>query len=922
MPIQTKLTISTSDFQRGLKNAENQAKSAFNSMSNGTQAAQRAIDGLGRSATSSLGKAGSAVQGMTSALAKMGPVGLVVAGVFAGVSLAVVGAYKGITSFAEKLDGLAKNAKSIGLSFNGMLATKFAAGRAGNDFNRTIDNIQKLTTAWEKATQGEEKYIKMFKELGVDLSKDWLEAPERLYGSVTSALASGRSSSALTDLLGRRGMREASKSAANGFEQDLSLAATLGLEVNEGAVAAAERLMTAQGQLSDGFIAMLGKVQLLTSGMDALAKVEERLLASTNAGKPLQEGVGYENIYNIITRALDKDLDQTLARYLKMTSMSMNSEDAISSYVQRMSSAEKDRLKNMILELPAQRQAEFATRFDARINPSKQETWVQKVEDTRTEAEKAQANAYAETLFHIRGGAQLEEELNSLKQKQIQLTQEQIDTLEDEVRNLRQTRWENTFAQVSKDRRTLNDEQIKQMLGIEGFNENALKYIESTANALLGEHGLTQLFTRHGGTAENFIDAYQRGSLFTPYAEDVLSEQTKALMKSENLSLNEEGIRTAEAYIAAQAEAAKASQEEAAQTRKQIDANIATIASLDAKRAAIKDDTNTAQTFGKAIRKSSNAFVALAESTNDAASKLGISPSVSQEKLDALANEKNVFESDVDKLSDEFTSNLSKAVELTDANAALEEQAKQAEEAAAAQKQAAEDMQKAVNEMRKYYEFSNIDKAIQKLLGEAEAIDFGKLLNAQVDARKAAEGQYDVERTRFSSGGNSRKIAEAQAEAMMKAAGLTITPGALKGLAEDIYRNMQAQAKVGIQRLMQNQLYANEDWQMSKGGARGAGLKAVADAVRAFGDTLSQEQKNLIGRSAELKYNADNWRTLDRKGNQFATNELTSRGGFRTGVVQTQRDNIKDVLANQKRYIQIMESMHRTNQDIARLLTN
>lgn len=920
MPIQTKLTISTSDFQKGLKNAENQAKSSFNSMSKGTQAAQRAIDGLGRSATSSLGKAGSAVQGMTSALAKMGPVGLAVAGVFAGVSLAAVGAYKGITSFAEKLDGLAKNAKSIGLSFNGMLATKFAAGRAGNDFNRTIDNIQKLTTAWEKATRGEEKYIKMFKELGVDLSKDWLEAPERLYGSVTSALASGRSSSALTDLLGRRGMREASKAAANGFEQDLSLAATLGLKVNEGAVAAAERLMTAQGQLSDGFMAMLGKVQLLTSGMDALAKVEERLLASTNAGKPLQEGVGYENIYNIITRALDKDLDQTLAKYLKMTSMSMSSEDSISSYVQRMSSAKKDRLKNLILELPAKTQAEFAARFDTRINPKKQETWVQKVEDTRTEAEKAQANAYAETLFHIRGGAQLEEELNSLKQKQIQLTQEQIDTLEDEVRNLRHTRWENTFAQVSKDRRTLNDEQIKQMLGIEGFNENALKYIESTANALLGENGLTQLFTRHGGTAESFIDAYQRGSLFTPYAEDVLSEQTKALMKSENLSLNEEGIRTAEAYIAAQAEAAKASQEEAAQARKQIDANIATIASLDAQLAAIKNDINATQTLEEALRKSYNAIAKIAKPAYDVTSILGMAPSVPPEVLPE--NRQNAFKSEVDNLSDEFASNLSEAVNLTDANNTLEEQAKQAEEAAAAQKQAAEDMQKAVNEMRKYYEFSNIDKAIQKLLGEAEAVELGKMLNAQADARKAAEGQYDVERTRFSSRGNSRQIAEAEAEAMMKSAGLTMTPAALKSLAEDIYWNMQAQAKVGIQRMMQSKLYANEDWEMSKGGARGAGLKAVADAVRAFGDTLSQEQKNLIGRSAELKYNADNWMTLGRNGNQFATNELTSRGGFRTGVVQTQRDNIKDVISNQRRYIQIMESMNRTNQDIARLLTN
>lgn len=607
MAIKTTLTLDSSQFKSGLKQAKQTAQSTFNSVSQGSKVAQNAINAIGQSAASMSKTAGSAVSSFTKTLSSMGPVGLAVAGVFAGVALAIGGAYKGITSFAEKLDGLAKNAKSIGLSFNGMLATKFAAGRAGNDFNRTIDNIQKLTTAWEKATKGEEKYIKMFKELGIDLSKDWLEAPERLYGSVTSALASGRSSSALTDLLGRRGMREASKSAANGFEKDLSLAATLGLEVNERAVAAAERLMTAQGQLSDGFMAMLGKVQLLTSGMDALAKVEERLLASTNAGKPLQEGVGYENIYNITQRGLQNgDITQKLLDKL------------FGQYNLEGYGISKVTLEDLQKPgfLSAENAAKLAAQIDSRINPKKQETWVQKVEDTRTEAEKAQANAYAETLFHIRGGAQLEEELNRLKQKQIDLTKEQIDTLEDEVRNLRQTRWENTFAQVSKDRWTLNDEQIKQMLGMEGFNENALKYIESTANALLGEHGLTQLFNRHGGTAESFIDAYRRGGLFTPYAEDALSEQTKALMSSNNLSLNEEGIRTAEELQKAQMAAAKATEADVAQTREKIKTNANEIATLDAKNSEIKKEIEGLKGLSRFLKAGAEAANSFAEIGN------------------------------------------------------------------------------------------------------------------------------------------------------------------------------------------------------------------------------------------------------------------------------------------------------------------
>lgn len=254
-------------------------------------------------------------------------------------------------------------------------------------------------------------------------------------------------------------------------------------------------------------------------------------------------------------------------------------------------------------------------------------------------------------------------------------------------------------------------------------------------------------------------------------------------------------------------------------------------------------------------------------------------------------------------------------------NDALEEQAQKGEEAASAQLKAAEDMQKAVSEMRKYYEFSNIDKAIQKLLEEAEAIDFGKMLNAQVESRKAAQGQYAIDNAAFSSRGNGRKVAEAQARAMMEAAGLTVTESSLKQLADDIYRAQNEQRQVGIQRTMQSQFYANEDFAMSQLGPRGAGLKAVADAVRQFGDALTQEQKDLIGRSAELKAMSSQNRELQRTGTQILTNDLTSRGGFRTGAVRTGHDNLQSVLENQKQQLQIFRQMDATNRRIEQLLT-
>jgi len=258
---------------------------------------------------------------------------------------------------------------------------------------------------------------------------------------------------------------------------------------------------------------------------------------------------------------------------------------------------------------------------------------------------------------------------------------------------------------------------------------------------------------------------------------------------------------------------------------------------------------------------------------------------------------------------------------LTETNKVLEEKAKKDEEAAAAQLKAAEDMAKAADEMRKYVEFSNIDRELQDRLREAEAVELGKMLNSQVDLRKAAQGQYSIENTAFNYMGNGKKIAEAQAVAMMEAAGLRITESSLKQLADDIYKAQNEQRQVGIQRTMQSQFYANEDFAMSQFGPRGAGMKAVADAVRQFGDALTQEQKDLIGRSAELKAMAGQNRELQRTGTQILTNDLTSRGGFRSGAVRTGHDNLQSVLQNQKQQLQIFRQMDATNRRIEQLLT-
>ena len=62
-------------------------------------------------------------------------------------------------------------------------------------------------------------------------------------------------------------------------------------------------------------------------------------------------------------------------------------------------------------------------------------------------------------------------------------------------------------------------------------------------------------------------------------------------------------------------------------------------------------------------------------------------------------------------------------------------------------------------------------------------------------------------------------------------------------------------------------------------------------------------------------------RELQRTGTQILTNDLTSRGGFRTGAVRTGHDNLNAVLDLQKQQLNVFKNLDATNRRIEQLLT-
>lgn len=274
MPITTKLTISTEDFKKGLKDAENQAKNTGNKSSNAFGKLEGVFQRLGQNVPSSL-------KGITDNLSQMGIVGKGTAVSILGIGAAAVAIGAGLAKVVNYFDALAKRAKSVDLTVNQFFALQGAVSKAGGTMEKSLGIMTRLDDALAGAADGEQKAADGFHSIG--LSWKYLQSlsPEKRLAAVVEQLrkmkAEGKDIPKLfRDIAGMKNMQELNRYVADpDFNSNVNTSYHVSNElvrVSEDLATAWDDLKSASVALGSQFADLFGVTDLL-KGVLALVKL-------------------------------------------------------------------------------------------------------------------------------------------------------------------------------------------------------------------------------------------------------------------------------------------------------------------------------------------------------------------------------------------------------------------------------------------------------------------------------------------------------------------------------------------------------------------------------------------------------------------------------------------------------------------------
>lgn len=285
MPITTKLTISTEGFKKGLKDAEKISKTSLGNTSKAARDASKVIESIGNKAASMAGKAGPAIQGVTAALSKMGPIGKTTALGFASISLAIATTVSAAWKFANVLDSIAKRAKGLDMTAQGFFALEGAVIKAGADIEKVSQIVLRVSDALQKAAEGSKAEIDAFKALGVSWANLSKMSPENQIAAIVSRIRELKKEgkdipAAFRNLVGRRGMNELNRLAADEtFEANLRTRNQLSPE----AVRNSEEFTTSVAELKQTLTAILSSDDTLLNIVKKLNSIVTRIAEKMGA---------------------------------------------------------------------------------------------------------------------------------------------------------------------------------------------------------------------------------------------------------------------------------------------------------------------------------------------------------------------------------------------------------------------------------------------------------------------------------------------------------------------------------------------------------------------------------------------------------------------------------------------------------------
>ena len=300
MAIKAKLEIDNTELKKGLKDAEKQAKTSMDKISD---AAQGASGGF---------------RGMLGYLGKLGPVAKIAAASIAIIGTAVAAAAAGIKKLTDKFDLISKEASGLDITTDELQALQFAAARSNIPFEKLSRIMIQTNENLKKIKDGSLKTAKAFAELGISTKDLELQTPfERLLTVIEAVRryqGEGSPDSALFELYNKKQVKDIKQMAANNFDLVADSMGFMGLTIDGETIQSAVELKDAFTGVN---MALIKSLSDLINMKNIMKEVKELALDFQNrfnnfetAGRsPSKNRIGIGNAIDLYEDELRENLE-------------------------------------------------------------------------------------------------------------------------------------------------------------------------------------------------------------------------------------------------------------------------------------------------------------------------------------------------------------------------------------------------------------------------------------------------------------------------------------------------------------------------------------------------------------------------------------------------------------------------------------
>lgn len=366
-----KSQVDNSGLDKGLKQVQSKTKKTLSTVSDGIQGVSGGVNGI-------LGL-----------FKKMGPVGKIVAVSIGAIGAAIAGALALVNKLANRMDDVAKSAKSVNMTTKAFQQLQYAAGLSGVGMDKIMAIITTLSQRLVQAEQGVKNVVDGFFELGISWSELQKMAPHQQLIEIIAAAEKitdvTKRNKVLFKLFQKEDIRSLNKLIDVDFGRVVANAKNMGITIDEQTIRMAEMYNDSLSTATKRIVAMASNLKITKEAMKFLADMANEMTQnlSRSNGKIDQQYKNYyvgigdvaEELYKAfqkdpeIYKAVKAEIDK-VAKEIASMRRPFGTGPGTPKFI-HVTQQDKDAAWQRVM-------FKYASYKDTRFDPNNRNTWVQK----------------------------------------------------------------------------------------------------------------------------------------------------------------------------------------------------------------------------------------------------------------------------------------------------------------------------------------------------------------------------------------------------------------------------------------------------------------------------------------------------------------------------------------------------------------